>query len=86
MSLKARGKSISDSEVTSIGKKGFWLLYEGKEYFIPFQDYPVFKNTTVKEIYSMKVIAPGQLRWEAIDCDIEIAALERPENYPLIYK
>lgn len=86
MSLKTRGKSTSASEVTNIGKSGFWILYGGSEYFISFQDYPVFRNATIKEIYSMKVIAPGQLRWKELDCDIEIKALEKPGEYPLIYK
>jgi hypothetical protein len=86
MSLKARGKSTSTSEVTNIGRSGFWILFEGREYFISFQDYPVFRNATVNDIYSMDVIAPGQLRWNKLDCDIEIKALEEPEAYPLIYK
>ncbi|OGW32529.1 MAG: hypothetical protein A2X59_09265 [Nitrospirae bacterium GWC2_42_7] len=86
MSLKARGKSTLVSEVTNIGKTGFWLLYQDIEYFILFNDYPAFKNATVKEIYSMKVIGPGQLRWKELDCDIEIDALEKPEEYPLIYR
>ncbi|MBI5739110.1 MAG: DUF2442 domain-containing protein [Nitrospirae bacterium] len=86
MSLKTRGKSIFHSEVTNIGKNGFWILYEGREYFISFKDYPAFKKATVQEIYSMKVIAPGQLRWENLDCDIEIDALEKPAEYPLSYR
>ena len=86
MSSRTRGKNIVASEVTNISKNGFWILYEGKEYFVLFKGYPVFKNATVKEIYSMEVTVPGQLRWEKLDCDIEIGALEKPEEYPLIYK
>jgi hypothetical protein len=84
--IKTRGRSASASEVTNIGKSRFWVLYGGREYFISFHEYPVFRNATVKEIYSMKVIAPGQLRWKELDCDIEIDALEKPEAYPLVYK
>lgn len=86
MALRTHGRNILDNEVTNIGEDGFWILYDNKEYFISFEDYPVFKDTTVKDIYSMKVIAPGQLRWECLDCDIEIIALESPYEYPLIYK
>ena len=84
--MSPRGKSTSASEVTNIGKSGFWILCEGREYYISFHDYPAFRKATVKEIYSMEIIAPGQLRWKELDCDIEIKALEKPEAYPLVYK
>lgn len=86
MSLRARGKDILGSEVSAIGRDGFWLIYEGKEYYVPFEDYPIFKNATVEQIYSLAVIAPEHLRWESLDCDIEVEALEKPEEFPLVYK
>ena len=86
MSLKTRGKSTSINEVTNICKDGFWLLYLGKEYYVPFKDYPIFKKAAIDEIYSMTETAPGYLRWAKLDCDIEVEALENPEGYPLIYK
>lgn len=86
MSLKQRGKTILGSEVTAIGREGFWLIYSGKEYYVPFDDYPVFKDATVEQIYSMTVIAPGHLRWDSLDCDMEVEALERPEDFPLVFK
>jgi hypothetical protein len=72
--------------VTGISRDGLWVLVEGREYFIAFSDYPVFAGATVQEIYEMKSIAPGQLRWEKLDCDIEVAALESPAGFPLIYR
>jgi hypothetical protein len=86
MILKTRGKSTSSSEVTNIGKNGFWILHEGREYYISFEDYPIFKSAIVEEIYSMKVVGHHQLRWKELDCDIEIAALEKPADYPLAFK
>jgi ethanolamine utilization protein EutA (predicted chaperonin) len=77
------GKDICVSEVTSIGRDGFWLLSGDCEYFVPYQNYPAFKQATVEQIYSMQEISPGQLHWEALDEDIEIAALEYPERFPL---
>jgi len=86
MKLKERGKNTSLNEVTNIGKDGFWFLHEGKEFFVAFSEYPVFQNAKVKDVYNMKIIAPGQLRWEALDCDIETAALQSPEKFPLGFK
>ena len=43
-------------------------------------------NATVKQLYPMKVIAPGYFRWEELDCDIEVSALEKPDEYPLVFR
>jgi hypothetical protein len=77
------GTAICASEVTAIGRDGFWLISGDREFFVPYQDYPVFRHATVEQIFAMHEIAPGQLRWEALDVDIEIEALEHPERFPL---
>ena len=85
MSLQMPGASISISEVTSIGRYGFWLICQDMEFFVPFSDYPVFKTATIDQVYAMEEIAPGQLRWESLDADIELEALDHPERFPLKY-
>jgi hypothetical protein len=83
MLSKKRGKNICASEVSAVGRDGFWLISHDMEFFVPFRNYPAFRHATVEQIYCMEEIAPGQLRWEALDVDIELAALETPEHYPL---
>lgn len=83
MLSEPHGNSICAAEVTSIGRDGFWLICNGREYFTPFDNYPVFRMATIEQIYSMQEIAPGQLRWESLDADIEVAALENPEYFQL---
>ncbi len=82
MSLKARGINTF-SEVTNIEAFGFWLLAEDHEYFVPFSDYPVFKNATIEQILNLQCLAPGQYHWPDLDADIELEALQNPERYPL---
>lgn len=86
MNSLAPGTDTSVSEVTNIGPHGFWLLVDDREYFVPFQDYPVFRSATVAQIYAVERIAPEQLYWPHLDADIELAALERPESYPLLFR
>ena len=76
----------SPSEVTNIGNVGFWLLVDGQEYFVPFQDYPAFKQASVVQIFNLQRLSPGQLYWPDLDIDIELDALRRPEHYPLVWK
>jgi hypothetical protein len=80
------GVSISRSEITSIGPLGFWLLVDDREYFVPFADYPAFKDATVAQIYNVQQLGPEQLHWPELDVDIELDALQHPERFPLQFK
>ena len=77
------GTDILTNSVTSISKFGFWILCDNKEYFINFEDYPEFKNASVDAIFDVQFLSPKQLRWQYLDIDIEIDALQNPESYPL---
>ncbi len=76
----------SDSEITDIGATGFWLLVDRREYFVPYKDYPGFRNATVAQICAVRRLGPTQLSWAALDIDVELEALEHPEQFPLQFK
>jgi hypothetical protein len=78
--------TISDSEVTNISSSGFWLLVEDREYFIPFVDYPDFRDATVAQIFEFQQPGPSQFYWPGLDIDIELDALKNPERFPLSYQ
>lgn len=86
MSSGLPGTSTSHSEVTNIGRSGFWLLVDDKEYFVPFADYPVFQNAAVEQIFLVERLSHNQFHWPELDADIELDALEHPEQYPLIWR
>jgi len=86
MSSSLPGVAISHSEVTNIGAIGFWLLVDDREYFVPFDDYPVFWGATVAQIYAVQRLGPTQFHWPELDADIELEALEHPEQFPLVFR
>lgn len=86
MSSSQPGTNISLSEVTNIEPLGFWVLVDDREYFVPFADYPVFKDASLQKIFRMERISATQLHWPDLDADIEIDALEHPEHHPLVFK
>ena len=86
MNSSLPGTAISHSEVTSINAFGFWLLVDDKEYFIPFRDYPIFRKATVAQIYEVQRSGPIQFHWPELDADIELDALEQPEQFPLVFR
>ncbi|OFX19057.1 MAG: hypothetical protein A2033_06720 [Bacteroidetes bacterium GWA2_31_9] len=85
-SSKIGSSTLTNNTVTSITNLGFYILIEGKEYFVPFEKYPEFKKANVYEIYNFEIISPTQICWKLLDCDIEIESLENPEKYVLVYK
>ncbi|MDR1964491.1 MAG: DUF2442 domain-containing protein [Planctomycetaceae bacterium] len=85
MSSLLLGTDTLTNSVTSITQTGFWFLYEDREYFVPFSDYPIFKSCPVDTIFNPEFIAPNQVRWSEIDVDIEMDALENPSHFPLQY-
>ena len=44
MKSEAGGETILEAEVTQIDKHGIWLLIGEKESFLPFENFPVFRD------------------------------------------
>ena len=84
MSLKEVGARTSDVEVTGITARGVWLFAAGKEYFLPFDEYPWFREAQVNHVLAVEMSHGSHLYWPELDVDIEIDCLEQPEKYPLI--
>lgn len=80
-SLK-NGKDISVS-VENISPFGIWLLVKDKEYFLPYRNYPYFKNQPIKSVQKVKLLHGFHLHWPDLDVDLETDNLENPEKYPL---
>jgi hypothetical protein len=83
MTLSTLGQDISDVDVSLVTAKGFWVLVQSKEYFLPFDEYPWFRNARVAEIMNVELRNKNHLRWSDLDVDLELDSLEHPERYPL---
>jgi len=87
MNSQKHGDNILiNNQVTNIDKHGFWILVNNIEYFVPFADYPVFMKATIEQIIDFQTFSTHQLYWKSLDCDIELEALEKPQQFPLLYK
>jgi hypothetical protein len=86
MQSNLSGKSISTVEVTNISPNGIWLLTRNREYFLPYNDFPWFKDAKVNAIFDVKLLHSHHLFWPQLDVDIELVSLEDLNNYPLVYK
>jgi hypothetical protein len=86
MRSSVRGKSTSAVEVTNIDAFGFWLLVRGKEYFLPYEEYPWFRDARVRDILNVALRGQDHLHWPALDVDLSVESLDRPESFPLTYQ
>jgi hypothetical protein len=86
MTLRARGESTSQAEVSHINNHGLWLCVNDREYFLPYDEYPWFRDAKVKEILNVTFAHGHHLNWPDLDVDLEIDALDNPQNYPLKYE
>jgi hypothetical protein len=77
------GTVTSEVEVTNISQHGFWLLLDNRELFLPFDEFPWFKQATVEAILRVERPAPTHLHWSELDVDLAVASIEHPERYPL---
>jgi len=83
MSLLARGNDTSKTEVTHVSPHGIWLLSSsGKELFMPYDEFPWFKDQPVKVIYNVEEQSAGHFYWPDIDVDLSENIIENPSHYP----
>lgn len=74
------------AEVTNISPFGIWLLVDGKEYFLGYDEYPFFQKASIRSIAIVESDCMGNLHWPELDEDLEIDSLDNPDSYPLIYQ
>ena len=86
MKSQRLGKNTSAIEVSNISKNGVWLLVNDREYFLSYDLHPWFLEANVSEIYNVQLLHGSHLYWADLDVDLELASLESPDSYPLIYK
>jgi hypothetical protein len=80
-----RGIRTSNVEVVNVSPYGIWLSVRGKEYFLPYEEFPWFQDARLSEIHRVQLVHGHFLRWEDLDVELALASLEHPDRYPLKY-
>ena len=79
-----RGRSTSAVELTNVSRTGFWLLLDGREFFLPFVQFPWFEHATIGQLTNVELPQPEHLYWPDLDVDLAVDSIEHPERYPLV--
>lgn len=78
------GTATSEVEVTNISRHGFWLLIHDQEVFLPFEQFPWFKDAPIGKILNVTLPSAHHLYWPDLDIDLAVESLYHPEQYPLV--
>lgn len=78
------GENTSAAELANVSPHGLWLLLDGTERFLAFDDFPWFRDATIGQLSRIERPSPGHLRWPELDVDLSLASIERPQDYPLV--
>ncbi|MEO8603180.1 MAG: DUF2442 domain-containing protein [bacterium] len=84
MKSAAPGKPISNVEVTNVSQHGFWLLIGGSEIFLPFKQFPWFRDVSIGELCRVELPHPGHLYWPDLDIDLAVESVHHPKQFPLL--
>ena len=83
MSLSAHGIPTSGTEVTNVSLHGLWLLSQGKEWFLSYEDFPWFKDAPIGKVLAVEEVSPGHFYWPELDIDLGLKTIQDPAKYPL---
>ncbi len=84
MTSAGLGRNISPAEVTNVSAHGFWLFVGARELFVPFQQFPWFRDASIRAITNVQLPSPHHLYWPDLDIDLAVESIEHPEKYPLV--
>jgi hypothetical protein len=86
MTSATLGIHTSLVEVTNISPHGFWLLLEDEELFLPFAEFPWFRDVAVGKILNVELPSSNHLYWPELDIDLAVESIRHPEQFPLVSK
>jgi hypothetical protein len=84
MKYATLGRSTFQVEVTNVSPHGFWIFVGDQELFVPFKDFPWFKDASIGQITRVELPSAHHLYWPDLDIDLAVDSLTHPDRYPLI--
>ena len=73
-----------DVEVTNVSTHGFWLMLGTEELFVPFSQFPWFKEAPIGKLTRVVRPQPQHLFRPDLDVDLAVESIRHPERFPLL--
>ncbi|MGH9319302.1 MAG: DUF2442 domain-containing protein [Vicinamibacteria bacterium] len=55
-----------------------------RELFVPFEQFPWFKDAPIAKILHVEQPHSGHLYWPELDVDLAVESIQHPERFPLV--
>jgi hypothetical protein len=78
------GADTLEVEVTNVSTHGFWLLLGAEELFVPFAEFPWFKDASIAKLLHVERPQAHHLYWPDLDIDLAVDSIRHPERFPLV--
>ncbi len=78
------GTNTSAVELANVSPHGLWLLVDAREHYLPFEQFPWFREATIAQLSRIERRSRDHLHWPDLDVDLTLDSIERPEAYPLV--
>ena len=78
------GSGTSGVELTNVSPHGLWLLVDGQERYLRFDDFPWFRDATISQLSRIERPQPHHLHWPDLDVDLTLEIIDRPGDFPLV--
>ena len=75
------GASTLDVEVTNVSPRGFWLMLDAEELFVPFSKFPWFKHAPIAKLTNVERPQPHHLYWPDLDIDLAVESIRPPRSF-----
>lgn len=84
MKSEVVGQGTLDVEITNIDMQGIWLLMNDREFFLPFEEFPWFRDATVSEIHNVRLESDSELHWPALNIRLPVTSIGIPTLIPVM--
>ncbi len=71
---------------SNCGAHGIRLLVDERELFLPFTEFPWFREASVAGICGVERPREEHFHWPALDVDLTLESILHPERFPLVAK
>ena len=78
------GASTFPVEVTNVSRHGLWLLVGDEELFLPFEQFPWFRDASIEKISVVERQTADHLYWSLLDIDLSVESIRNPAGFPLV--
>ena len=79
-----RGRHTLPVEVGNVSQHGLWLLIGDREHFLPFEQFPWFREVPIGKLLNVQLPHPRHLYWPDLDVDLAVDSIDHPKDYPLV--